>query len=217
MNWMDVIAGIAHVNAITLALLQMERSRSWFSRHGICHAVDCPAIKPMLGRVLFFKEHFKGLIRGCGIRVRLGKAEIVPPGMRRRDPLCLARSPGILYDDSHTVIAVIIGSVAHDPYARMVHLHNCRNPFCSAQPQHRNAYGIRYGIAIQGNHVKGMSGQRQTANLSGASIQNMEEDPLALLYANRLSMMQLLAVNRERVVAHLKSMLRAFLQRRLHG
>src|SRR6185312_8482863 len=108
--------------------------------------------------------------------------------MRRRDPLGLACSPGILYDDSHTVIAVIIGSVAHDPDARMVHLHNCGNPFCCAQPQHGNTCGIRYGIAIEGNYVKEVSGQRQTANLRGASIQHMEEDTLTLLYANWLSM-----------------------------
>ena len=45
---------------------------------------------------------------------------------------------------------------------------------------------IRHGISIQRDDLKGMTGQRQAANLSRASIQDMKQNALALLHADRL-------------------------------
>src|SRR2546425_1282670 len=62
-----------------------------------------------------------------------------------------------------------------------------------------------------------MSGQGQTADLSRASIQHVEDHAFALLHPYRFTAAEHSPVDREGLIADLESMRRAFGKRGLHG
>src|SRR5579859_3187265 len=61
-----------------------------------------------------------------------------------------------------------------------------------------------------------MTGQSETANLRSASVQDVEQNSFALLYANRLPMVQHPAIDRKRTVANFESMWLSLCQGSLH-
>ena len=71
-------------------------------------------------------------------------------------------------------------------------------------------------IAVHAHHLKRMCRQRQTSDFGGASVQDVEEDTLALLHFDWLAVMELAAIDGEGVVADLISMRHAFGERCLH-
>ena len=62
-----------------------------------------------------------------------------------------------------------------------------------------------------------MSWHGETANLRGASVQNVKENSLAVLDANGIAVAQHPPIDRERAVANFKAMRHALGERRLHG
>ena len=60
---MDVITGVAHSNAVTLALLQVKGGRDHFAVHRMRQAIDRPAVEAFVGSVLFGESHVKRRIR----------------------------------------------------------------------------------------------------------------------------------------------------------
>src|SRR5579862_6048472 len=144
--------------------------------------VNRPKIKSVLRRVLLGESHRDSFVRrgGClGIR----EAGVVPVKRLGGRPDGLAFLAGILHDDAHAVAAIIIGEVAHDPYSGMIHLNDSGDALRGSEPEHRNGGGMWHGIAIERDHFERMSRQRQAANFCRASIQNMKEDALTLLYS----------------------------------
>src|SRR6516225_7542442 len=59
---MNVVASIAHANAIALALLQVKRRWSHLVGHRICDAVDGPAIEAFFSCVVLYEEHVEGFV-----------------------------------------------------------------------------------------------------------------------------------------------------------
>src|SRR2546430_2699605 len=104
---MDVITGIAHSNAVTLALLQMKRGGDHFVGHGEGDFIDGPAVEAFFSGVVFGEGHVKGHIGGSGGGARFCETRIVPFEGRWRDPLGLAGAAVILYDNCHSVGAVM--------------------------------------------------------------------------------------------------------------
>src|ERR1022692_804646 len=64
---------------------------------------------------------------------------------------------------------------------------------------------MRHGIAIERDYLKQMAGQRQFNVLGRAAVQNVEQDPLAFLHADRFAMAERLAVYGEALVPDLPS------------
>jgi hypothetical protein len=59
-NGMDVVAGVAHVQAIALALVQMVGRLHAAAGEG--DVVNCPEIKSVLGGVLLRERHDDGFV-----------------------------------------------------------------------------------------------------------------------------------------------------------
>jgi hypothetical protein len=68
------------------------------------------------------------------------------------------------------VPAIIIGEIAHDPDARMIHFHNGGDTFRRSQPQDRHLRRVRHGIAIERDDLKRVARQCQAANLGSAFV-----------------------------------------------
>ena len=66
MNRMDVVAGIAHANSITLAFCERERDRTRPAGHlagnGKGSSVDGPAVESFFGCIILRKRHLDRLI-----------------------------------------------------------------------------------------------------------------------------------------------------------
>src|ERR1700733_3027112 len=58
MDGMDVVAGVAHLDPIALALLQMKRRLARLVAPPVFNTVDRPAIEAFLGSILFREGHF---------------------------------------------------------------------------------------------------------------------------------------------------------------
>src|SRR5438270_8079376 len=85
-NWVDVITGIAHAYAISLALLQVKGSRSYFSCHGIRRAIDRPSIESFLGGVIFCERHLESFVWRLTRYTGFGETQIAPMIRSRLDP-----------------------------------------------------------------------------------------------------------------------------------
>lgn len=96
----------AHAQPVPFALLHLEHWMHLIFRKR--DVVYSPAIEAIRGGIL------------------LGKG-IVPLKRFRGDPLRLARLASVFNHDSHAVLAVVVGRIAHDPNTGMVHLDNCRD------------------------------------------------------------------------------------------
>src|SRR5437879_5569649 len=59
---MDVIAGIAHVDSIPVAFLQVKRGRSHCIGHRIGCPVDGPAVEALFSGIVFPEDHLEGIV-----------------------------------------------------------------------------------------------------------------------------------------------------------
>ena len=64
---------------------------------------------------------------------------------------------------------IIIGEIAHDPDAWMIHFGDGGDALGGAQPENRHLHRIRYGIPIEGDHLEPVTWQCEAANLRGTS------------------------------------------------
>src|SRR5271165_6652570 len=103
MNRVNIVARIAHADAVALPLVQVK---GWLCRHllhGIGYPVDRPLVESVERGVLLFEEHverFVRLRRGCA---EITEVRIVPLERPWRNPLWFAFGSGIFDDDPHAV------------------------------------------------------------------------------------------------------------------
>src|SRR5579864_783156 len=109
MDWMNVVASVAHSQSITLALLQMERCGGYFVSHRISHSVNRPPVEALFGSVVFGKNHVEGVIWRRGGCTGFGKHCVVPAIRSWRYPLRFALGARVFDDDSHAVMSIVIG------------------------------------------------------------------------------------------------------------
>src|SRR5207248_7294268 len=98
------------------------------------------------------------------------ETRVVPAKGRWCDPFRLSAATSIFNDAAHAVPAIIIGEIAYDPDARMIHFHNGRDAFRRAQPQDGHLRWVRNRIAIERDDLERVTRQRKAANLGSASI-----------------------------------------------
>lgn len=129
---MDVVGGVAHVETVSFSFFEMEHRRH--VRHVEGDAVDGPTVESAVGGIVFGEKHvddFVGL--GCGLGV-VAEDAVVPDIGLWRDPLGFAFVPPIFDYDAHAVAAVVVGEVAHGPYAGVLHFHDGADAFSSTDP-----------------------------------------------------------------------------------
>src|SRR5579863_8159936 len=113
MDGMNIIAGVAHAEAVALALLQVISRIHVAARKS--YAVDRPLIETPVCGIPFGKGHFNHFVRLGGNSIRLGETRIVPVEWLGRRPDWLSFVPGVFDDDAHAVTAIVVGKVSHDP------------------------------------------------------------------------------------------------------
>ena len=136
----------------------------------------------------------------------LPNTRVVPLERLRLRPLRLALGTGVLDDDPHAALAVVVGKIAHDPDARMVHLDDGRDALGRPEPEHRHVLRRRHRIAVERDDFERVSGQREAADFAGAGVQDVEQHAFALLHADGLAVPEHLAVDGEEVVADLEAL-----------
>ena len=155
MHGMDVVAGIAHAQPIALALAQMKHRLHFVHRER--HVVDAPFVEALVGGVVLGERHLDGFIRRLARRTRLSETRIIPFERSRLGPFRLSGFAGIFDHNAHAPGAVVIGKVAHHPYAGMVHLDHRRYTFGGPQPEHR------YLASVSGRDCRPMRSPRSCA------------------------------------------------------
>src|SRR6202158_5521467 len=216
MDGVNVVTGVAHADAVTLAFFQVK---GWLAHHlisRISDAVDGPLIESVEGGVLFFEQHGECLVGLGGVCGGIAEVRVIPFERSGRKPLRLGLAAGIFDDDAHAVTAIVVVEVSHDPDSGMVHLDDGGNSLGGSEPENRNANRFGERIAIHGNHGESVTGQGEAANFGGASVQHMEKDALALPHAHGLAMSQHAAVDGEGIVADLESVRSALGERGFH-
>jgi hypothetical protein len=103
------------------------------------------------GCILLLEEHVKGLVWRFSRRGEASKSGIVPLERLRGKPLRFACVSGILDDDSHAMVPVVIREIAHDPHSRMLHFDDRGNALRGPDPKARNLYRLRQRVAIHCN------------------------------------------------------------------
>ncbi len=88
---------------------------------------------------------------------------------------------GVFDDDAHAVMAVVVGEVAHDPDAGVIHFDDGGDALGGAEPEDGDGGGRGHRIAVERDDLEGVAGQREAANFGGAAVEDVEEDALALL------------------------------------
>ena len=147
---MDIVAGIAHANAVALALLADEKTRGRRLRSsGRQTPLMVQRLKPSSAAFSLAKVISIGFVGRGRDGAGLGEARIVPAKRRRRDPCGFARAASVFNDDAHAVAAVVVVEIAQNPDAGMIHLHDGGDALGGSQPKHRNLRGIRHRIAIE--------------------------------------------------------------------
>jgi hypothetical protein len=73
----------------------------------------------------------------------------------------------------------MVVEITHNPDAWMVHLDDCGDALCGADPQHRSLSWIRHRVAVEGNDLKRVPRQSKAADFRRASVQDMEQNALA--------------------------------------
>ena len=112
---------------------------------------------------------------------------------------------------------VVVTQITEHPNTGPVHFHDRRHAFRRAEPEHRNFCGRRDRIAVEcHDHFERVPRKREAANLSGAAVEHVEQDALALLDANRLAVTEHAAVDREQPIADLVTLRLSLRQGRLH-
>src|ERR1700677_3020391 len=165
MDGVNVIAGVAHAEAITLASLEVECSWSHVARHfagGKGNSVNGPAVEAIICGVILGEGHFNGFIGRWGRGARLGEVRVIPSKAQRREPLRFAGAVGVFDDRTHAVATVVIIQVAENPHAGMIHFYNSGNTLCRAKPKHGNMDGIGNRIPVERNNLKSVARQSKT-------------------------------------------------------
>src|SRR5580700_8022907 len=217
MDGVDVVACVVHVDAVTLALLEMKCGGGDLARHGIASAVNCPTIESFFGGVLFSKGHVERFVWGSSTRTGFCETHVVPTKRRRGDPLGLPLVACVFHDNSHSMRAIIVIEIAQDPDTGMIHLDGRGDAFSSAKPEDGHFGGIRHRISIERDELERVTGQRQAANFCSASVEDMKQDAFALLYANGLAVSEHASVDREGAISDFVAVGHAFGKRGFHG
>src|SRR6266853_276793 len=84
MDGMYIVAGVAHANAVALALPQMVRRGHRFARKDF--AVDGPQVEAALGCILFGERDINDLVGFCGNAIWFGEPRIAPVKWFWRNP-----------------------------------------------------------------------------------------------------------------------------------
>jgi len=69
----------------------------------------------------------------------------------------------------------------------MIHLDDGGNAFGRAEPQHWDLRGRRDGIAVERHHPKDVARESEASDLTGAGVQYVKQDALALLNSDRIT------------------------------
>src|SRR5271167_5191328 len=141
MDGMNIIAGISHAEAVAPALPQMEGGGDDSLRHGIGPSINRPSVKTPFGGVVLGKHHLECLVRRRSGGTSFGKTRVVPREALRRDPNRLCLMSRVLHYNTHTVRAIVMREITHDPNTWTVHLDNRRNAFRRSEPEHRDLGG----------------------------------------------------------------------------
>src|SRR5258708_1175153 len=168
MDRMNVVAGIVHPQAVTLALLEMVSGCHRIARKH--RVINSPQVESVVGRVPLCKGHVNHFVWLCGSSVSLGEASIIPMERLGRCPARLSFVPRVLNDNAHAVTAVIVRKITHNPYTWMMHLDDGRNAFRRSKPEHRHFHGSGYRIAVQRDDFEGMPRQCEAANLGRTAV-----------------------------------------------
>ncbi len=124
--------------------------------------------------------------------------------------------PGVLDDDAHACLAILVGEVSENPDAGVAHLDDRGDAFGGAQPQHRHGNGFRQRIAVQGDNGEGVPGQSEAAVFGGAAVEHVHQDPVAGLHLDRDAVAEGAAVDGKALVADLVTVRCPRCQRRGH-
>ena len=73
----------------------------------------------------------------------------------------LAGPAGVFDSDAHAVMAVVVGEIAEDPDAGMIHFHDGGDALGGAEPQNGNAHGIGHEVSIESDDLERMAGQER--------------------------------------------------------
>src|SRR5579862_867484 len=134
MDGVNVVARVAHVQAVPLSSFEVERSGNYRLSHRIGDAVDRPTIETFFGGVVFRKSHLKCIVGRRSACARLRKARIVPFERWRSDPRWFAGLSGVFDYDAHAMAAVVVIQVPQNPDAGMLHFHDGGNAFGCSEP-----------------------------------------------------------------------------------
>src|SRR5437763_296345 len=104
-----------------------------------------------------------------------GEEGVVPPEGGWLVPLGLSLVAGVLDDEPHSPLSVIVGKIAQDPNSGVVHFHDGRNALAGADPQDGNRCRVWNGITVQCDHPKAVARQSQAPNLGCAAVENVKE------------------------------------------
>ena len=152
-------------------------------------------------------RHLDRLV-GCGRRgVRLAEPRVIPAERLRLDPLRLALLARVFDDDAHAVSAVVIGEIAHDPDAGVIHFDDaprCARP-CRATAPARPLASARDCRRARRRGRRGRAA-RGCGSRVALAFEHMEQHALALLDADGLAVSQHPAVDAEQLVADFEAL-----------
>src|SRR5579862_6984064 len=214
---MNVIAGVAHFNAVAAALAEVV-----FGGHlatGENLVVDGPEIEAVFGGILFGEGHLDGFVgrRGLGSGMRAGKTRVVPMEGRGSEPLRLSLVSSVFNNDAYAVFAVVVGKIAENPHAGVVHFDDGGNAFGGPEPKGGDHSGSSHWIAVERQNSEAVAGKSEAANLRGAAIENVKEHPFAWLYANGFAVTEHATIDGEIAIADFVAVRHAVGEGGFHG
>src|SRR5580704_3770830 len=207
---MNVVARVTHAQPVAFPFFQMKGCGCDLLLHGIRNSIDRPTIKTLFGGIVFRERHIEGVVGSGSRRTNFAETRVIPAKRLGWQPSGFPLLARVFDDDAHAVIAIVVGQISHDPYARMIHLNNRRNPLRSSKPEHRHLRGSWDRIPVKSNYLEGVSGQRKASNLCRASVQNVKNNTLAPLHTHRLAVSKLPSVDGEISVSNLVAVRHAF-------
>src|SRR5665213_2522854 len=196
---MNVIAGIAEFQAVAASLVHGEHRLHRLHRKSF--AVERPLIEPVECGVVLDDGHLDRLVRLRQLAGGLAEARVIPAKWFGLGPLRLALHSCVFDDDAHTMPTIVVVEIAHHPYTGMIHLNDGADAFGRAEPQHWDLSGRRNGIAVERHHSKDVARQSEASDLACTCIQDVHENALAPLDAERIARPKHLAVDAESLVA----------------
>ncbi len=115
------------------------------------------------------------------------EAGVAPTEGRRLEPEGFGGMAGVFDDDAHAVMAVVVGEVAHDPDAGVLHVDDGGDAFGGAEPEDGDGGGSGHRVSVERDDFEGVAGEREAADLGGAGVDDVEEDALAGFDADGLA------------------------------